>query len=355
MPQNKMASTEALGAVRDWANGKFATASELSAKYSKPSGGIPETDLASAVGTKLNNMEFIVGTQTAKTGAWTGVSSSITALYDGLSILYYLPYAGDGNATLNLTLPDGTTTGAVNCYYSATSRLTTHYAAGSTIRLTYLSASNNKAGVNGWFATPQYYSTDNYNERLYAYVKAKTAITAKHLAASNDNTGYFDVSTGSVFDVRYPIIILENNLAAGSRSTAGFKSYISVDATVTQSGMSLTLYKPIYMKGVLDGTKFTVDSSAILTQTEPTSEDGKHYMLIGWGRSSTVMYLQSEHPIYEYKDGAMVEVGSADLTGVEMESNKVSSVSSSSTNKQYPTAKCLYDLIGDVETLLASI
>ena len=33
----------------------------------------------------------------------------------------------------------------------------------------------------------------------------------------------------------------------------------------------------------------------------------------------------------------------------------VTSVSSSSTHKQYPSAKCLYDLVGDIETLLAAI
>lgn len=42
-------------------------------------------------------------------------------------------------------------------------------------------------------------------------------------------------------------------------------------------------------------------------------------------------------------------------TGYEQTSNKVTSVSSASTHTQYPTAKCLYDLVGDVETLLAAI
>lgn len=39
----------------------------------------------------------------------------------------------------------------------------------------------------------------------------------------------------------------------------------------------------------------------------------------------------------------------------ESTSNKVTSLSSSSTDTQYPSAKCVYDLIGDVETLLSSI
>lgn len=44
-----------------------------------------------------------------------------------------------------------------------------------------------------------------------------------------------------------------------------------------------------------------------------------------------------------------------DVSGKENTTNKVTSLSSSSTDTQYPSAKCVYDLIGDVETILASI
>ena len=44
-----------------------------------------------------------------------------------------------------------------------------------------------------------------------------------------------------------------------------------------------------------------------------------------------------------------------DITGKEDKSNKVTSLSSQSTDTQYPSAKCVYDLVGDVETLLAAI
>lgn len=36
-------------------------------------------------------------------------------------------------------------------------------------------------------------------------------------------------------------------------------------------------------------------------------------------------------------------------------SNLVTSLSSESTDSQYPSAKCVYDIIGDVETLLSEI
>lgn len=46
---------------------------------------------------------------------------------------------------------------------------------------------------------------------------------------------------------------------------------------------------------------------------------------------------------------------SASISGKEDSSNKVTSLSSSSTDTQYPSAKCIYDLVGDIETILVSI
>lgn len=44
-----------------------------------------------------------------------------------------------------------------------------------------------------------------------------------------------------------------------------------------------------------------------------------------------------------------------DISGKEDKSNKVTSLSSSSTDTQYPSAKCVYDMIGDVETILTTL
>lgn len=50
------------------------------------------------------------------------------------------------------------------------------------------------------------------------------------------------------------------------------------------------------------------------------------------------------------------EIGaSPDLADYEKKENKVTSLSSSSTDTQYPSAKCVYNLVGDVESLLNNI
>ena len=83
----------------------------------------------------LSNAECIVGTQTASTNAWTG-RASFASLQDGQVIMYWLPYAGTSTAaTLNLTLSGGGTTGAKEVYINATTRCTTHIAAGNMVQM----------------------------------------------------------------------------------------------------------------------------------------------------------------------------------------------------------------------------
>ena len=63
--------------------------------------------------------EVIVGTQAAATNAWTG-NATFSELRDGQTILYWLPFAGtSSSATLDLTLSNGTTTGAFPCISTA--------------------------------------------------------------------------------------------------------------------------------------------------------------------------------------------------------------------------------------------
>ena len=96
---------------------------------------------------RISGIYPVIGTQTYTTGTWTGVIN-VDALYDGLTIAYYLPYTGSGSATLNLTLKDGiTTTGAIPVYFTGTVRMETQYNAGSTIILTYWNSGS--ISVNG--------------------------------------------------------------------------------------------------------------------------------------------------------------------------------------------------------------
>lgn len=54
------------------------------------------------------------------------------------------------------------------------------------------------------------------------------------------------------------------------------------------------------------------------------------------------------------KNGTNVATTS-DISNMQTTTNLVTSLSSASTDTQYPSAKCVYDLVGDVESLLNNI
>lgn len=45
----------------------------------------------------------------------------------------------------------------------------------------------------------------------------------------------------------------------------------------------------------------------------------------------------------------------SDLSVYQLNSNLVTNIDSSSTDTEYPSAKCVYDIVGDVESLLSNI
>lgn len=142
----------------------------------------------------------VKGTQTKSTYAWTG-RINVPVLYDGLTIAYYLPYAGTStSATLKLTLSDDSTTAAIPVYHTATTRATTHYGAGSTIILTYWSAGS--ISVNGTATTEARWTRCDYNYNSDTKVR-------QTLSSSNANypllMGYSNnaSTTGNIDNIAY--------------------------------------------------------------------------------------------------------------------------------------------------------
>ena len=50
-----------------------------------------------------------------------------------------------------------------------------------------------------------------------------------------------------------------------------------------------------------------------------------------------------------------VNGSTGDVTGLQTTANLVTALSNASTDSQYPSAKCVYDIIGDIESLLSEI
>ena len=75
---------------------------------------------------------------------------------------------------------------------------------------------------------------------------------------------------------------------------------------------------------------------------------GDLYYFVGlFGESALVIVLLYTNNIFV--------VGAIETIGIQLRSNLVTSISSSSTDTQYPSAKCVYDMIGNVETILNTL
>ena len=177
----------------------------------------------------------VKGTQTQSTNVWTG-KIEINQLYNGLTIAYYLPYAGNSsNVTLNLTLGNNTTTGAVDVYLTGTTRLTNQYGAGSVILLTYWSSGSIK--VAG--------TTTTNNRWLRADYDANTITTATTTGSGNAVTsisasnGALTVTKGSTFLTAHPTITTTTDTTStGSPSHGG--TFTTIDSVTRDTNGHVT-------------------------------------------------------------------------------------------------------------------
>lgn len=119
----------------------------------------------------------------------------------------------------------------------------------------------------------------------------------------------------------------------GDLQTVGteIKSALAEKQDVLVSGSTI---KTVNNVSLLGGGNITIEGVGISTVT--SAQDGTIVITLTNGDEITVD-LNHVHPQYENID------------------NKVTSLSSASTDSQYPSAKCVYDLVGDIETLLAAL
>lgn len=247
---------------------------------------------------------LVTGTQTAATSSWTGVLDSVSELYDGLTINYWLPYAGVSSATLNLTLSGGTTTGAINLYYGGTTRLTTHYGAGNIIQLTYrINANINGAPYTGWWAKANYDTSDNYTHRRYGVYKIGVGAIAANTIVAYDANGYIVNALTTNFDINQSILWCGTAYSANASGSNANIYEAHYNVSIAGTGFSgMTLYNPLFLKGTLYNNMFTAVG---LTQTMPTSEDNFIYILVGAPQNTTnTIQFFFKNQLFTYVDGA---------------------------------------------------
>jgi len=279
---------------------------------------------ASIVGTAYKNTYYVKGTQTAVTGAWTGELPEVDALYNGLTIDYWLPFAGSGNATLNLTLKGGTKTGAKNCYTGGTTRLTTHISANAIARLVYQTVTISGTSYSGWWLVRSQDNNDlaynirngspayQANSAVYRYQLLFQVDENKLTPLNNVNnstatgktmlTGVDFLPFGKIFYYNST-----NNVAANANMTTTLYYRANFDLRYSLNcGQTLTAHRYVYLKCVRQSNgKFRIAADPCWTQTLPSTNDGYYYIRLGRTYNTYQMYLDEDHPIY-YHDGTGV-------------------------------------------------
>ena len=235
---------------------------------------------------------------------------------------------------LKLTFADGHKTDWIPCYYSNTSRLTTHYGAGIPIQLTYrenilANASETASGnmvLRGFYADANY-DTNNTDIVRWSYGRV--------IAGSNKIFPYSIIMQNA--DERWESIVTSSTTAkTKTRNTHGFRLdtilYQAANTTTNENAentswqlrtgdplmdmrynlniedtneLRLVHGKSVYLVGTIgtDGLFYLADQW--WSQSLPTTEDGKIYIFLGqvydWYRCG----LATMHPIYKFVDGKL--------------------------------------------------
>lgn len=314
-----------LSAIRKEIEGEF-----VSAKNEQTF--TPNQQLQARENIGATGIEWIQSTQTATTGNWTGVSRD-TALYDGKIICYRLSYAGSGNASLNLTLADGTETGPIPVYWHSTTRVTTHQAYGTewlyVYHEDYISpVDNSHKGPGWWSLTRAYYensaayiSRDNtppkVKSTLYRYMLCFSDVDTQLIPASNgnNNTGTTKTITTDSFDPfgRIYYYATTTTVNAGSRPAENVMVYGMYAFDIRYSfnmGATLTAQMPVYVACVpqSDGRVKLAENPIVQTIPLDSEEDGLIYIYLGQARSTSSICLNAVHDIYKVYNGAIYNI-----------------------------------------------
>ena len=253
---------------------------------------------------------------------------------------------------------------------AAASRVTTQF----TLNYTWLLVYNEHRVSGGCWDMCHMFNSDNntvgYNLRVYTgSIKMKSALyryaivltidetTGVPVNSVSNNTGTSKTLTTESFDPFGPIYYYSTTttVAAGALLGAGSRwtQYYFDLRYSFNTGSTLTSHKVIYIVATPQSDGKAKLATNPISQDLPTTEDGLIYIRLGVAYSEYQIQMENNHPIYYYKNGQIrlwTNAGNVQITD-----NLVTSISSLSTDTEYPSAKCMYDIIGDVETLLAAI
>ena len=245
--------------------------------------------------------EYIIGTHgTTATSTWTGTSTKITSLQAGQVIFFKMTSAGTSTAvTLNLTLANGTTTGAKNVMYNATTNLAAHFPINTILELVY--------DGTYWLCTA-IQNTNNYDRvsSCGQVVNGESAqVNAYTLICGKSDKKYYKIASGVVFDIRYPILWLAANLASGGNTNNVYGIYNTVNLQNTISGKTVTNLQEVYVEGTsFSNGQFTISSNVFVSDDSLIS--GRYYIPIGQAYSTTNIRFVTSNKVFYYNETNLI-------------------------------------------------
>lgn len=248
--------------------------------------------------------------------------SQAFTLIVGTTIHVYFQYANTASAP---TL-DVNNTGALPIYKYGTTAVgtdgNTSWSAGAVVSFTY---NKNNLSTGCWVMNDHIDNTDIDVRAMYVHyynnVKAKTAWSANKIIVG-DASGYSVASSGVTFNITYPILWTVVGVGAGGWNYPDvYSQIIDRDLTSIKSGFTSTANSGIYLVVTISGVIATVDST-LITDTLPTSEDGKVYIRLGKlgdnSNGSSFFFFEPVHPMFWYHHGAIVPYAIIDTAGVTL-------------------------------------
>lgn len=254
-------------------------------------------------------VNLYTGSGTTEDGTWAAAD-----LFHGLTIKVRFKYSNTHSSpTLNVN-----GTGAKAIYRYGTTKPGTSVIASWAVEEIVSFTYDTLINADGcWVMTRGYRANDNTYDRTRYNVAIQCGddnIVAANLIVADSNSLYKHLKLGTAFDITHPILYANGDIAADATGTNNYLA-IAFNVNTTQS-MTLTAYKPVFIKGTLSGTNFTPVSTTSLTQIIPTEADGYQYYLVGSAYSATNIYLAYEHPIFEFSEGSFHLYGGRGRDGV---------------------------------------
>lgn len=318
---------------------------------------------------KVEAIPYIEGPTTDTTaGHWTGTYEGITALEEGLTIIYVPHVAGASTTTLNIN-----GLGAKTCYWTGTSKMTTHYPVGTPILLTYYNNGWRRADSNTTYSAGTKALFDagaNTTNRVWsAKVLADSVAPIVHTHTWSDITdgadvlsGYLPISGGELIgnlSMGGNAIINIGSLSAPSDETFSISGVRSISFAIGGAFLPLP--------GIVKDGNHLVFYTGYADEHDTVGEDLYHLKLTAaeegsgedWGGGSYKIYDESNlslatlagssaigsasQPVY-YNGSALAACN----LGTASQKDAVTSISSGGTG--LPTAGTIYTFVNNAVT-----